>query len=176
VHYIIIGTDHDYQKTASQDTGLRDLLQSILVAHSDVVLIAEEVETSIQVSTFGLKLIGNDKWLSIDMTTLEQKQEGIYHILNSSEPVYDPVTDSDVRANAYHKKSHGKKETFWLNKIERWCNDHQVSDGTIVITCGHNHLDFLAAKIEMRGHSVTKREYLPYDKEAKHGKWTEYED
>jgi hypothetical protein len=175
VHYIIVGTNHILQKSDSQDPGLRDLLRSILIAHPDVALIAEEVDTRVKVRTFGLELIGEDKWLSVDMTTPEKKEAGIYHILNSSEPVYDPVTDSDVAANAYHTKSDGKKETFWLNKIERWCEDHQVSDGTIVITCGHNHLKFLTEKVEIRGHSVTKQEYLPYDKEV-HGKWTVYED
>jgi hypothetical protein len=175
VDYIIVGTNHDLQKSDSEDAGLSALLQSIVDTHA-VVLIAEEVKTCEQVNTFGLELIGKDKWLSIDMTTPEKKQRGIHAILNSSEPVLDPKTGFDVRANAYHKKSEGVRETFWLDKIERWCNDHQVSNGTIVITCGHNHLDFLAAKIEMGGHSVTKREYLPYDKESVHGKWTLYED
>jgi hypothetical protein len=44
----------------------------------------------------------------------------------------------------YHKKSEGVRETFWLGKIDGWCKGAQVSTGTVVITCGHDHLEFLA--------------------------------
>jgi hypothetical protein len=176
VDYIIVGTDHNLQNSCSQDVGLRDLLQSLVATHP-VVLIAEEVKTSEKVRTFGRELVGSRKWLSIDMTKRQKKKAGIYDILRSGVgPVRDPATGDDVRANPYHKKSEGVKENFWLDKIERWCEKKKVSVGTVVITCGHNHLDFLAVKAEMRGHAVTKREYLPYDKEAKHGLFTIYDD
>jgi hypothetical protein len=67
VDYIIVGTDHDLQKSDAEDKGLRDLLRSIVDIHP-VVLIAEEVKTSEDVHTFGRELIGERKWLSIDMT------------------------------------------------------------------------------------------------------------
>lgn len=53
--YITVGTDHKLQKSDSTDTGLRDLLNAIL-QNNEVVLIAEEVETSKPVNTFGSPL------------------------------------------------------------------------------------------------------------------------
>jgi hypothetical protein len=174
--YTVIGTDHDLQKAESHDTGVRDLLSSIIAAQS-VVLIAEEVKTSEEIQTFGRHLIGEDKWLSIDMPIEERKKEHIYEILRSTGgPVKHPVTGNDVRENAYHKKSEGVRENFWLNKIESWCKNKNISDGTVVITCGHNHLKPLAEKIKSRGHSVTELEYLPYDKETVHGLFVLYDD
>jgi hypothetical protein len=176
VNYIIVGTDHDLQKSTCADTGLKDLLRAIIRTRP-VVLIAEEVKTSEDVYTFGRELIGDDKWLSIDMTTQERKDAGVYDVLRSGVgPVQDPVTGNFVRASPYHMKSEGKRETFWLDKIDRWCQAHGVSDGTVVVTCGHNHLDYLAEKIVAREHTVAKREYLPYDKEAIHGIFTIFDD
>jgi hypothetical protein len=65
LNYITVGTDHKLQKSDSRDTGLKDLLSTIL-RNNDVALIAEEVKTSKPVSTFGRELIGEDRWLSID--------------------------------------------------------------------------------------------------------------
>ena len=174
--YIVIGTDHNLQKADSEDAGVRDLLQSIIASHP-VVLIAEEVKTSKEVLTSGYELVGKDKWLSIDMTRGEQKDEGIYDIRNSAVgSARHPVTGDDVRCSPYHKQSEAVRENWWLDKIALWCKEKKVSAGTVVITCGHNHLDFLAEKIEKRGHTVTKREYLPYDKEAVHGLFTIFDD
>lgn len=176
LNYVVVGTDHNLQRADGKDAGLRDLLQSIIASHQ-VVLIAEEVKTSEDVQTFGCELIGRDKWLSIDMTRDEQKDAGIYDIRNSAVgPVRHPVTGDDVRCSPYHKQSEAVRENRWLDKVALWCEEKNVSAGTVVITCGHNHLDFLAGKIEERGHPVTKREYLPYDKEAVHGLFTIFDD
>lgn len=72
--FIIVGTDHRLQTSNSPDTGLKDLLRSIVETHP-VVLIAEEVRTSENVHTFGCELIGEDKWLSIDMDARERKAD-----------------------------------------------------------------------------------------------------
>jgi hypothetical protein len=74
--YVTVGTDHELQESESTDKGLRDLLRSIL-QNNDVVLMAEEVETSKPAKTFGRGLVGEDKWLSIDMDEQERKDAGI---------------------------------------------------------------------------------------------------
>src|SRR5271157_2628108 len=90
MNYVTVGSDHKLQKSDSKDTGLKDLLSQVL-QNNDVVLIAEEVETSKPVTTFGLELIGKDKWLSIDMDDDERKKAGIYNtLLHSGAPVRDP--------------------------------------------------------------------------------------
>lgn len=173
--YIIVGTDHSLQKADSTDTGLRDLLQCIIDGH-DVVLIAEEVPTSEGkiFRTFGQDLIGDDKWLSIDMDAKERTDEGLGDIPREGGPGYDPVSHSDIQVNRYHKKAEAIRENFWLNKIARWCGDRSLSDGTIVLTCGHNHMraGFLSGKVLQRGHTVTTREYVPFDIEAEFGVFT----
>jgi hypothetical protein len=183
VDYVTVGTDHKLQNSDSKDTGLKDLLNRIL-QNNDVVLIAEEVETSTPVKTFGLELIGKDKWLSIDMNEQERKDAGIYDtLLHSGAPVRHPVTGNDFPANEYHQVSEGKRESHWLNKIEQWCKEKGVMDETVVPThrtiilvCGHNHLPFVGAKISARGHSVVQLEYLPYHKEKAQGLFTIFND
>ena len=175
MHYIIVGTDHPLQKSGSQDTGLRDLLQSILIAHP-VALIAEEVETSIQVSTFGLKLIGNDKWLSIDMTKQQQKDAGIYEVRRTGQPERDPITGDDIFVNPYHKKAEAVRENVWLDRIAHWCEQRNISVGTVVLICGDNHATFVADKLTGRGHTVTHEQYLPFDKAVRFGPFWVYDD
>jgi hypothetical protein len=170
--YITIGTDHKLQKSDSTDTGLRDRLRSILQNNS-VVLIAEEVQTRKPPITFGRELIGEDKWLSIDMSEEERKNVGIQStLLHGGGPVRHPVTGLDVRGNEYHQISEAKRENYWLDAIEQWCNRIGITDGTVVLVCGHNHLPFIGAKISARGHSVVQLEYLPYDKETQQGLFT----
>lgn len=174
--YVLVGTDHILQCADSKVAGLKPILESIVATHP-VVLIAEEIKTSENIRTFGRELIGESKWLSIDMTEEERKATGIYEVLRGGiGPVRHPLSGNDVQANPYHRKSEGVRENFWLDKIEHWCKCKQLSTGTVVITCGHNHLDFLAEKVEKRGNSVSKLEYLPYDKEAAHGLFTIFED
>ncbi|MGA7971147.1 MAG: hypothetical protein WB983_21145, partial [Terriglobales bacterium] len=82
-------------------TGLRGCLRSIL-QNNPVVFIAEEVETNKPVNTFGRELIGEDKWLSIDMNEQERKDAGIYNtLLHGGIPVRHPATGLDVRGNEY---------------------------------------------------------------------------
>ena len=181
--YITVGTDHKLQKSDSTDTGLRDLLNAIL-QNNEVVLIAEEVETSMPVNTFGRELVGEDRWLSIDMDDKERKKEGIYDTtLHGGAPVRDPRTGDDFPANEYHQLSEGKRENHWLDKIERWYKEKGLMDETvvprhktIVLVCGHNHLPFVGAKISARGHSVVQLEYLPYNKEKEQGLFTFFND
>lgn len=169
VHYIIIGTDHRLQKTDSQYTGLQDILRFILIAHPSVVLIAEEVETSNPVRTFGLELIGDDKWLSIDMNARERKESR----LDAIPCEQGPGDDNDSRVYRYHTGREAVRETFWLNKIARWCEDRTISTGTVVITCGHIHMraGFLADRVLQRGHTIRTCEYLPFDIVAELGKF-----
>jgi hypothetical protein len=189
MNYVTVGSDHKLQKSDSKDTGLKDLLSQVL-QNSDVVLIAEEVETSKPVTTFGLELIGKDKWLSIDMDDDERKNAGIYNtLLHSGGPVRDPRTGGDVQQNDYHQVSEAKRENHWLDKIEQWSKEKSVSEETviaegivvhtpktIILVCGHNHLPFVAAKISQRGHSVVQLEYLPYNKEQAQGLFTVFND
>lgn len=170
--YVTVGTDHKLQKSDSQDTGVKDLLSQIL-QNNPVVLIAEEVETSKPVSTFGRELVGEDKWLSIDMNDDERKAAGIYNtLLHGGAPVRDPRTGFDVQGNEYHYVSEGQRENHWLNKIEHWCKEKGIADGTVVLVCGHNHLPFVGTKISERGHSVVQLEYLPHNKEQAQGLFT----
>jgi hypothetical protein len=189
VHYVTVGTDHELQKSDSKDSGLKNLLSQIL-QNNPVVLIAEEVATSKPVTTFGLELIGKDKWLSIDMNDDERKAAGIYNtLLHGGAPVRDPRTGVDIQANDYHQISEGKRENHWLDKIEKWCKEKGVSDETvisggivvptpktIILVCGHNHLPFVGSKISVRGHSVVQLEYLPYNKEDAQGLFTVFND
>ena len=183
LEYITVGTDHKLQKSDSKDTGLKDLLNQIL-HNNDVALIAEEVETSKPVSTFGRELVGEEKWVSIDMDADERKTSGIHDtLLHGGAPVRDPRTGLDVSANEYHHVSEGKRENHWLDKIEKWCKAKGLMDETvvpthkaIVLVCGHNHLPFVAAKISARGYSVVQLEYLPYNKELAQGLFTVFND
>jgi hypothetical protein len=173
--YIIIGTDHDLQKSDSRDTGLRDKLQAY-IRTKNIVLIAEEVDANKHIQTFGRDLVGDGKWLSIDMPTEERKRAGIYQQLRGSEPGLDPERGF-FTINPYYKRVDGVRERFWLDKIEEWCNQKHVSSGVIIVTCGYNHPPYLADKIRSRhpGSTVAIDEYLPYDKEAKHGVFEELE-
>ena len=83
--YVVVGTDHKLQKSDSADKGVQTLLRSIL-ANKNIVLIAEEADASKDVMTFGRQLIGESKWLSIDMTEQERKDAGIYNALLGGPP------------------------------------------------------------------------------------------
>ncbi|MGO8794537.1 MAG: hypothetical protein ACLQLC_06920 [Candidatus Sulfotelmatobacter sp.] len=189
MNYVTVGTDHKLQKSDSANKGLRNILQSIL-QNNDVVLIAEEVETSNPVQTFGRELVGEDRWLSIDMNDDERKVAGICNaLLHSGAPVSDPRTGEDVRQNDYHQVSEGKRENHWLDKIENWCKEKGISEETVIspgvvvhtpktviLVCGDNHLPFVGSKISARGHSVVQLKYLPYDKENEQGLFTIFND
>jgi hypothetical protein len=170
MHFIVIGTDHKPQELSSEDKGLSDLLKHAL-SKQHVVLVAEEVKTSEEVNTFGRQQVGECCWLSIDMNAYERVASGIDAIPREKGPGYDSVTRQDIVVDRYHTQIETIRENFWLDKIFLWLNDHNISDGTVIITCGHNHLEYLAKKIELRGHTVSKEEYLPYNKEERFGKF-----
>jgi hypothetical protein len=169
VDYIIIGTDHPLQKSDSSDSRLKDLLRSLIETHP-VVLIAEEVKTSEEVPTFGLELVGKDRWLSIDMCKQKRKDAGYYDI-----PCEEgPGDDNFSRVNRYHTKREAIREDSWLHKIDLWCEERKLSAGTVVVTCGHNHMraGFLVNKLRQRGHQVSTCECMNYDIDATLGVFT----
>ena len=168
--YIIIGTDHPLQKSDAADTRLKDLLQSLIQSHS-VVLIAEEVETSNDgIHFFGRELIGEDKWLSIDMDKEKRRDAGFYDIPCEEGPGDDNISP----VNRYHAKKEAIREDFWIHNIAAWCEQHQLSAGTVVVTCGHNHMraGFLSEKLTQLGHKVSTLECMNYDVDAKFGAFT----
>lgn len=139
------------------------------------MLIAEEVKTSEDVHTFGRELIGDSKWLSIDMEIPKRETVGLDDIPCEEGPGYDHITHRDIPLiNRYHTMREAIRETFWLDKIARWCEDRELSAGTVVVTCGHNHMraGFLFGKVLQRGHTVETREYLSFDIEARYGVFT----
>ena len=79
MHYAIVATDHDLQKADSIDSGLGEKLAAIF-GMERVVLVAEEVDANTHVDTFGRELsrvIGENRWLSIDMTDVQRREAGI---------------------------------------------------------------------------------------------------
>jgi hypothetical protein len=166
VQYIVIGTDHKLQKADNSDTGLRDLLEGILASRPNVVLVAEEVKADEDVRTFGRELVGDAKWLPIDMNKQQRENHGIYEEL-----LHPPNNEQDAdgmpsRVNPYLLRAEGVRENFWLDQIFCNCQNRKVSEGVIVITCGVNHVPFLAEKITARGHQVIQtHRYIPYDLE-----------
>jgi hypothetical protein len=175
MEYIIIGTDHGRQRSDFYDTGLRDKLQEY-IRTKNVVLIAEEVQTSEHVQTFGQDLVGDDKWLSIDMDDNERKKAGIYdELFNRNAVYYDPETGEFSRINRYYKRADGIRETFWIDRIEAWCKERHVTGGTVIITCGHNHRTYLAEKLTFRNpmNNVVIDEYVSDNMEASQGPFTE---
>lgn len=170
MHYYIIGTDHELQKYSSPDAGLRALLDAV-IRHYDVVLIAEEVNADDDVVTFGRTLVGDERWLSVDMNERQRKEAGIYNVLKrGGAPEPDPQTGQLERVNAYHWEAEKVREQFWLDGISEWCEARQISHGTIVMTCGMNHRWFLAAKAWLRGHTVEIDKNMPYDYESTWGR------
>jgi hypothetical protein len=155
MHYHIIGTDHKYQTRRGGTRGLFDLMEEYKKSHP-VVLIAEEVDAdAMRVDAFGKELIGPDRWLSIDMTEQERRDAGIYDVLK------------DCEDHVYHKAAQGKRENHWLDKIQTWCAANGESEGTVIITCGLNHVPYLRDKAIDRKHTVTTDIFLPPDYEKK---------
>jgi hypothetical protein len=157
------------QKASNEDPGLRIKLESI-ISGNQVVLVAEEVNANQTVLTFGHELVGDDKWLSIDMNDQERKDHGIFEQIRiGAVPEWDPETREPRSVVPYYKAAETIRENFWLDRIQQWCNKRGISDGVVVITCGYRHLRFLSEKVIARGHTVSTGEYVPYDIEAVHG-------
>jgi hypothetical protein len=173
MHCIIVGTDHDLQKVDSADEGLAELLTT-LMGNADVVLIAEEVDANKDVISFGRelskKLLGEGRWVSIDMDDDRRREAGIDAQLRTrTEPGLDAENNFCI-VNRYFRYADGLRENFWLDRIEEKCQALGITDGTVLITCGYIHDEFLSDKATKRGHTVTVKRYLPYDPESKHGK------
>jgi hypothetical protein len=174
MHFHIVLTDHSLQKADSSDTGLKDKLTAI-IRNGHIDLVAEEVNANDDVNTFGRelsrKLIGEDRWLSVDMTDDQRRDAGIYDQLNADHgPEYDRNTGKFYRVNRYFRHADGVRETFWLDRIAERCLELGIVEGAVLITCGYIHGDFLREKTINRGHTVTPDRYLPYDIETVHGK------
>src|SRR5580658_8913291 len=156
MHYHIIGTDHFCQLSDYMDKGLSTIIEKYMKINPNVILIAEEVcADDGDVCTFGKKLIGADKWLSIDMTDAERKVAGIYDLLTKPPVYFDMKLRKPAERNIYYYYSEAKREIYWLNKIEAWCSERGLSEGTVIVTCGINHLEYLQEKAEARSHTVT---------------------
>jgi hypothetical protein len=160
-YFIVIGTDHELQKTSCKDSGLDDLLRAVC-NNNPVCLIAEEVSTSEEVETFGRVLIGQDKWLSIDMNEQERRDAGIYDFLfhRGAGPWRDPLTGKDTQSNVYYLSADGVREDFWLKRIFDWCQSRHAQ-GTVIITCGHNHAHSLGYRLAQSDYLAAILEYLP---------------
>ena len=170
MHYAIVATDHDLQKADSIDSGLGEKLAAIF-GMERVVLVAEEVDANTHVDTFGRELsrvIGENRWLSIDMTDVQRREAGILdRVAGRRLPGYRE--GKFFPATRYYRGADGIRENFWLDKIEDKCHELQVVEGTILITCGYIHGPFLREKATGRGHVVTLEKYLPYEFESVHG-------
>jgi hypothetical protein len=165
MHYAIIATDHDLQKADSTHRGLEERLATI-IGRGGVVLIAEEVDANKHVDTFGRdlsrKLIGENRWLSIDMTNDQRKNAGIYEeLVDRNVPDFREVPP--LLVCRYFRRADGIRENFWLDRIEEKCAELKMTEGTVVITCGHIHGHHLCEKAKGRGYVVTLEEYLPLD-------------
>jgi hypothetical protein len=172
MHYAIIGSDHDLQKADSSDEGLREKIAAI-ISTGGVVLIAEEVDAAKDVETFGralCRLVGENRWLSIDMAESLRKDAGIYVDLRPSSR-YAPGFRNGrfLPACRYFRRADGIRENFWLDRIEEKCRELGISEGMVVITCGYIHRHYLSEKARGRGHSATVHEYLPYDFKDRYG-------
>jgi len=166
MHYAIIATDHDLQKTDSTDRGLEERLAAI-IGIGGVVLIAEEVDANKHIDTFGRdlsrKLIGENRWLSIDMTDGQRKDAGIYDdLVQRNVPDFSQGLPP-LLVCRYFRRADGIRENFWLDRIEEKCTELGITEGTVVITCGYMHRHYLCEKAKGRGHVVTLEEYLPPD-------------
>jgi hypothetical protein len=173
MHCFVIGTDHELQTADSTDRGLCEKITAIALS-CDVVLVAEELDPNGNVDTFGRqlsrKMIGENRWLSIDMADGLRKDAGIYVDLQPSSRYAPGLWDGRFfPACRYFRRADGIRENFWLDRIEEKCDELRIIEGTIVITCGHIHRHYLCEKAMGRGHSVTVREYLPYDFAERYG-------
>jgi hypothetical protein len=126
-------------------------------------LIAEEGPTNsvaAQVAaSHGLPLI-----LPIDMDDEQRKAAGIYEALckrpttvvdENGKDILDEYGDPKPR-NVYLRHADGIREEFWLDRVEE-----AQPKGPVLLICGYKHLDFLADKIELRGHCASKKVFPP---------------
>lgn len=155
MQYHIVGTEHWRQQN---DSGLRAKLH-LIIEKSHIVLIAEEIDINkanhLQRSQ-GRELANQHNpvipWIPVNMTFEQEKTAGIFDAL-------DLASKLQRHRNVYAKLANGIRENHWLDQIQEKCKEDAINEGTVLITCGRNHLDFLAAKAEQRGFVVVKDEY-----------------
>ena len=165
MHYAIVGTDHELQRSDSADKGLEKKIAAIITG-GGVAFVAEEVDANKDVDTFGRelsrKMIGENRWLSIDMTDGQRKDAGIYDdLVERRVPDFRKVPP--VFVGRYFRRADGIRENFWIDRIEERCTELAITEGTVVITCGYIHRHYLCEKAKGRGQIVTLDEYFPYD-------------
>jgi hypothetical protein len=173
MHYAIVGTDHELQRSDSADKGLEKKIAAIITG-GGVAFVAEEVDANKDVDTFGRelsrKMIGENTWLSIDMTDGRRKDAGIYDVLEPNSRYAPGFRNGKFfPACRYFRRADGIREDFWLDRIEERCKELEITEGTVVVTCGYMHSHYLREKARKRGHTVTLEEYLPYDSKDRHG-------
>jgi hypothetical protein len=142
--YYIVGTKHLLQR---RDLGLKAFLECVLSTHS-VALIAEEALASEP------KLVGRDlgrehniPWIPVDMTVGQQEQAGIAQDLDKAYR----LMSLDNKLNLYPKHANDVRHEYWLQTIEGKCLERKIEDGTILVTCGRNHLEFFSEEVRKRG-------------------------
>jgi hypothetical protein len=148
MHYAIVGIDHELQKADSPDRGLEEKIANI-IRRGEVVLVAEEVDANREVYTFGRELsrrmIGEGRWLSIDMKDGQRRDAGIYDELAERRvPDFSKLPPAPVCR--YFRRADGIRENFWLDRIGERCVELEISEGTVVITCGYVHRHHLCQK------------------------------
>jgi len=173
MHYAIVGTDHELQRADSADKGLEKKIAAMITG-GGVAFVAEEVDTNKDVGTFGRelsrKMIGENRWLSIDMTDGRRKDAGIYDVLEPNSRYAPGFRNGKFfPACRYFRRADGIRENFWLDRIDERCKELGMTEGTVVVTCGYMHRHYLCEKAGERGHTVTLDEYLPYDLKDRHG-------
>ena len=102
------------------------------------------------------------------MTDDQRKDAGIYDDLVERR-LPDFRKRPPLPLYRYFRLADGIRENFWLDRIEERCEELEITEGTVVITCGYIHRDYLCEKAKGRGHTVTIEEYLPYDFKDRYG-------
>lgn len=160
MHYYIIGTSHTLQCELPfhdlQDSRLRDKLEEVISAHS-VVLIAEEVNANEEHNQVihGRNLASNHDpaipWLSLDMTTQQMKNAGIWNDLEAASELTKRACENGTNELYHPVRANDTRESCWLEKIRAVCDAYKLTSGTVLITCGRVHLDPLADKASKCG-------------------------
>ncbi len=148
MHYYILGTDHTLQEPdrrtpAAKALAYREMLRTVIREHSPV-LIAEEINANRpdeKQNPIGRQLAASIPWISVDMTFPEQREAHIFEDLDEDSRLRD-----EEDRNTYHVCANTVREKHWLTKIQQEIDRLKLLNGTVLITCGRNHLEFLADK------------------------------
>ncbi len=147
----VLGTAHECQSNCKipRFQGLQNRLASIRDKY-DISKIAEEVDADQDVWTYARNLVGDDRWISIDMKNAERERAEIPRSRMPNDRYGNPC---QIRITAVEDA----RESFWLNRIEA-CS---ASDDTVLLICGADHVRYLVPKILRRGHKVPAEFYFP---------------